>query len=274
MLDSVRGWKASTRWWIVAGIFLAGFAVTASLKPIPNPPAYHDFADKRPLLSVPNSLDVLSNFAFLLSGILGLWFSLRRGSPLTAQQRGGYGLLFAGLILTSIGSAYYHQAPDNARLVWDRLPMTIAMAGFIAALLTDRVGKIGVRLMPLMAVVGVASVLQWGWSEGHGHGDLRWYALYQGMTMILGVAVMIMFASRFAGTREFVIAAACNVAAKFFELFDKPIFALNGIVSGHTLKHLSAGLGFLPLVFLLRENLLTTKDTKEHEEKLTAENAK
>jgi hypothetical protein len=45
---------------------------------------------------------------------------------------------------------------------------------------------------------------------------------------------------------------ACNVAAKLFELFDKQIYALGGIVSGHTLKHLSAGLAFLPLVFLVR----------------------
>ena len=48
------------------------------------------------------------------------------------------------------------------------------------------------------------------------------------------------------------IAVAGNVAAKVFEFCDQPIYALGGIVSGHTLKHLSAGLAFLPLAFLLR----------------------
>jgi len=267
LLARIRASSPALRWWILAGIFAAALIATALLKPIPNPPAYHDFADKRALFGTANSLDVLSNLAFVVSGVLGLYFSLRRGSALNAGQKTCYGTLFAGLIFTSIGSAYYHLAPDNARLVWDRLPMTVAMAGFIAALLTDRVGKIGVRLMPIIAVAGVVSVLQWGWSEDRGHGDVRWYALYQGMTMIAGVAVMVMFASRYAGTREFVIAAACNVAAKFFELFDKPIFALDGMISGHTLKHLSAGLGFLPLVFLLgKRRSFTTEGTEEHGE--------
>jgi hypothetical protein len=47
---------------------------------------------------------------------------------------------------------------------------------------------------------------------------------------------------------------AGNVLAKLFELLDKPIYALGGIVSGHTLKHICAGLSFLPLVFLIRRN--------------------
>jgi hypothetical protein len=50
-----------------------------------------------------------------------------------------------------------------------------------------------------------------------------------------------------------VIAVAGNVVAKVFELLDKPLYSLGGIVSGHTLKHLSAGLAFLPLVFLIRQ---------------------
>jgi len=31
-----------------------------------------------------------------------------------------------GLRLTAVGSAYHHLAPDNQRLSWDRLPMTLA----------------------------------------------------------------------------------------------------------------------------------------------------
>ena len=61
-----------------------------------------------------------------------------------------------------------------------------------------------------------------------------------------------MFPSRNHATPVFVIAVAGNVLAKLFEFLDKPIYALGGIVSGHTLKHLCAGLAFLPLVFLIR----------------------
>jgi hypothetical protein len=61
-----------------------------------------------------------------------------------------------------------------------------------------------------------------------------------------------LFPSRNGANSAFVIAVAGNVAAKMFELLDKPIYALGGVVSGHTLKHLSAGLAFLPLAFLVR----------------------
>lgn len=40
-----------------------------------------------------------------------------------------YRIFFVGVLLTGLGSAYYHWRRDNATLFWDRLPMTI---GFMA----------------------------------------------------------------------------------------------------------------------------------------------
>src|SRR5262249_49081440 len=48
--------------------------------PIPQSLAYHDFADRRSLLGLPNALNVLSNLPFLLVGAAGLTFILR-GPP-------------------------------------------------------------------------------------------------------------------------------------------------------------------------------------------------
>ena len=123
--------------------------------------------------------------------------------------------------------------------------------GFIGALLVDRFGSKMVGVLPLLMALGMGSVVQWGLSEQHGQGDLRWYALYQGMVMIFAAELMLMFPSREIGVREFAIAAIANVAAKIFELLDVPIYQLGGIVSGHTLKHLSASLGFIPLVMMV-----------------------
>ena len=96
--------------------------------------------------------------------------------------------------------------------------------------------------------LGMASVIQWGISEQHGQGDLRWYGLYQGMVMIFAAELLLMFRSRERNFQVFALAALANLAAKIFELLDVPIYHLGGIVSGHTLKHLSASLGFIPLV--------------------------
>jgi len=251
MLDRMRAWSTATRWSIIGALGLTCIVVTVNLGPISQPQSYHDFADARTWLGIPRAWDVLSNLPFILVGAFGLYFALRQRSSLTAQQRRAYGTLFAGLMLTGFGSGYYHLAPDNDRLVADRLPMTVAMAGIICALIVDRFRAKTLWLLPVLIVLGLGSVLQWNWSEQHGHGDLRWYALYQGLVMVVGVLLLLLFPSRAPGTREFVIATIGNVAAKVFELLDKPIYHLGGVVSGHTLKHLSAGLGFVPLVLLI-----------------------
>src|SRR5262249_21132730 len=144
------------------------------------------------------------------------------------------------------------------RLVLDRLPMTIAMAGCIAIILIDRFGSKTLWVLPVMMATGLGTVLYWALSEQRGRGDLRWYGLYQGLTVIGGAALLLLFPTRVGttlrATRALVIALAGNVAAKIFEFLDWPIYSLGGIVSGHTLKHLSAGLAFVPLVLLIRRS--------------------
>jgi hypothetical protein len=252
MLKSLRAWKPATRWLIIAAVCLAAAAVVATLRPIPQPQTYHDFADHRTVFGIAHGMDVLSNIAFLMSGLLGLWFVLRAGKTLDAGTRWAFAILFLGLALTCAGSAYYHLDPDNQRLVFDRLPMIVAMAGCVGAVVADRFGGASAWAIAALLGTGLWTVHHWSVSEELGQGDLRWYALYQGLIIIAGALLLVLFPSRNTATPAFVIAVAGNVVAKIFELFDKPIFALGGIVSGHTLKHLSAGLAFLPLAFLIR----------------------
>jgi hypothetical protein len=235
------------RWVILAVTVVATLGITATLKPIPQPAWYHDFADSRTLLRIPRALDVLSNLPFVVVGLAGLYATLRNRSQSPAQ-RWPYVSLFLGLFLTGLGSAYYHLAPDNQRLLWDRLPMTIAMAGLITLLLANRLPSIPAWVLPVLIVIGLGSVLQWSWSESRGAGDLRWYLLFQTLTFIAGLGLLVMFPARVEKTQALFAALGANIAAKIFELLDRPIYGLGHLVSGHTLKHLAAGLGFVPLV--------------------------
>jgi len=251
-LTGVHGWSAGVRWSILCAVSIAAFVVTALLPPIPQPQSYHHFADQRTILCIAHGLDVLSNLAFLASGLLGLLFIAKSKSTLDSGTRWAFSTLFVGLVLTSIGSAYYHLAPDNQRLVFDRLPMIIAMAGCGGAVLTDRFGGRAAWIVAPLMASGLWTVYQWNASESAGRGDLRWYALYEGLIILTGVLLLWLFPSCSRATPALVVAVAGNVAAKLFELLDKQIYALGGIVSGHTLKHLCAGLAFLPVVFLIR----------------------
>src|SRR5688572_20457877 len=119
---------------IIATVATAAAIVAAWLiaGPIPQDPAYHRFADTRPVLGVPNGLDVLSNAAFAIVGLAGLAATLGPRSRRAFEHtwaRVPWATLFAGTLLTAAGSSYYHLAPDDARLVWDRLPMTVAFMG-------------------------------------------------------------------------------------------------------------------------------------------------
>ena len=101
------------------------------MQPIAQNQAYHDFADRGQFLGIPNFFAVISNIPFLLVGIAGLRYCR---SSLLLSYRLAWVIFFAGVAIISAGSAWYHLNPNNDALVWDRLPMTIAFMGLLAAL--------------------------------------------------------------------------------------------------------------------------------------------
>jgi hypothetical protein len=209
----------------------------------PQPESYHHFADQREWLGIHRFGDVASNVPFAVIGLWGLGFVASKGGRRAFAnnlERIPYALVFLGLFLTAFGSAYYHLAPDNARLVWDRLPMTIVFMSLVAAMLAERVSlKLGLGLLPILLAVGIASVFQWYHSEQMGAGDLRWYAAVQVYALAV-LLVALLLPPRYTRTSDLAIVAAFYVLAKILELSDQAIFSAGHIVSGHTLKHLAA----------------------------------
>ena len=226
--------------WVFLALAVA-IAVAALFFPRTSQPlSYHAFADTRTWLGIPNFGDVASNLLFFISGICGLGFLFQQSSRerfLDAAERWPYFFVFLGLILTAAGSAYYHLAPDNARLVWDRLPMTIVFMPLVAAMIVERVSvKLGLYLLPVLMAVGIASVLQWHASELHGAGDLRFYAAVQ-----LYALLALLLPPRYTCGSHLLVVAGLYVVAKICETADRQIFSLGHLASGHTLKHLVAG---------------------------------
>jgi hypothetical protein len=241
-------------------VLTAIVAVVFSLVPrIPQPQAYHLFADQRSLFGIPNFGDVVSNVPFGVIGIWGLLLLLSSNSGrlgvrfLDSRERWPYVLLFIGLLLTAFGSSYYHLSPNNARLVWDRLPMTIAFMAMVAAIIAERIRvRLGLWLLPILLLVGMGSVLQWYTSEASGAGDLRFYAAvqtYSALVLLLGLA----FPKRYTRTSDLAVVVGFYALAKALESLDKPIFAVGHIVSGHTLKHLAAAAAGYWILRMLRK---------------------
>jgi hypothetical protein len=240
----------------IGGLALAAVVAAGLSPPLPQDPAYHRLADAREWLGIPNALNVLSNAGFPVVGALGL--AAVFGAPAARafrdpKERWPYAVFFGGLLLTGIGSAYYHWQPGNARLAWDRLPLAITMMGLLAATITERVGvRTGLALLGPLVLLGAGSVGYWHWTEQRGAGDLRLYALVQFYPIVAVPLMLWWLPPRYTGAGDLLAAAATYAAAKGPELLDGWFLALTHVVSGHTLKHLLAALAGYWVVRMLR----------------------
>lgn len=235
----------------IGGILMAGLAavlllIAARMPQFPQPASYHNFADQRAWLGIPNFGDVFSNLGFAIVGTLGLYLILHKPSRirfLDQREKWPYVIVFFGLVLTAVGSSYYHLLPDNARLVWDRLPMTIVFMALVASLIAERISvRAGLALLPLLLVIGTGSVFEWRSSELHGRGDLRFYAGVQ-LYAMLAVLLALFLKPRYTRGGDLAVLGIFYIFAKLTETFDQQIFSLGQVLSGHTIKHILAAVG-------------------------------
>lgn len=232
---------------------------------------YHDFADQRTLFGLPNALDVLSNLGFLL---LGAWaFGRLRphsASPALRASWPGYQVMFAAMMLVGLGSSYYHLLPDNARLLWDRLPIALLCAGLLTAVRAEtRPGVNTAATLGFLLFWALAAIFWWQWTDAHGNGDLRPYLLLQSLPLVLIPLWQAAYGAPRADRVAFGLAMLVYVLAKLAELSDHAIFAATGLISGHSLKHLLAlaALGLIVARLVVRTHgsrLLTYGGTKPY----------
>ena len=239
---------------ILFAVSLAAIA-TAGLAPrIAQNPEYHLFADGNSYLSIPNALNVLTNLLFAWVGGEGLYRLLRQKSlHIMDQIRHVYSGFFAALIMIAVGSIYYHWSPDNFSLALDRLPIAIGFMSFFTIMLGERISiALARRLYPVLIVAAIASVAYWQYSEHLGQGDLRLYALVVFAPILLTVLMLIMFPPRFTRTTDIWWVFTWYLVAKLCELFDHQIYNWLIVLSGHSLKHIAAGIACLVFLRHLR----------------------
>ena len=246
--------------------FFIGITALAALAAVLAPPmpqwlSYHNFADGREMLGIPNVLNVASNAAFLIVGIIGLCVTLSgRARFQFSVERWPYVVFFLGVLFTAAGSGYYHLAPDNARLFWDRLPMTVAFMALISSEIVDRISiRAGLALLLPMLLVGAASVVYWRITETAGAGNVMPYGILQGYSVIMLLAITALMPSRYTLGNYLYWVFAWYVASKLLETFDGGVFLLGHLVSGHTLKHLAAAVAAVPVILMLTRRTLVTE---------------
>ena len=238
---------------VILGLLII-FAISAYLlSPIPQWDSYHHFSDNRTLFAIDNFMNVVSNIGFLVFGSYGLFSIFQKTIFDNKLDPIPYGLFFLSIIFVGVGSCYYHWDPTTERLFWDRLPMSIAFMSFFSAIICDRIyKKIGVFfVLPVLISFGVYSVIYWHETEIMGVGDLRLYGLVQYFPMLAIPVILFLFPDyRYTPSSPIIWILTLYVLAKICEYFDSNILNLsNNILSGHSLKHLTASLS---VFFVLR----------------------
>jgi hypothetical protein len=192
------------------------------------------YVDTRSFLGVPNFFNVASNVAFLLVGAAGLRLCAESRHPPAVAS---WCVFYAGMLLTACGSAWFHLAPSDATLLWDRAGMVIAFVGLLFGVLQESTAlRMGVALLAPALLFSLASV--WWWRRT---GDMRVYAWVQ-LAPLAGAGLSVILNWLPAAMRRALAASfACYLLAKLAELYDAGIYTLTAhAVSGHTLKHLLA----------------------------------
>ena len=250
---------------LVSILAIGGFWFGAG--PWPQPQEYYQFADQRPMLGMPHALNVLSNLPFIVVGVLGIAFlcseqSRRPGVFLEPMERRPYWVYFIGLVLTGIGSSYFHANPNNATLTWDRAGLAITFTALFTSILAERVHVACARwaLVP-MVLFGIGSVFYWDYTERIGAGDLRFYFIVQFFPLFILPVLLIFYPPRYTHGGDLLASLLCYGLAKGLEILDREVYTGAGFVSGHTLKHIVAGMaaGFILLMLWHRQPNTTTE---------------
>ncbi|KAG2410445.1 uncharacterized protein HKW66_Vig0011100 [Vigna angularis] len=267
--------------------FLLLFLLSPS---IPQPQWYHHFADNRSFFGIPNALNVISNFPFMVIGLIGLVLCHRRSSYFNISLEGelwGWKCFYAGVTSVAFGSSYYHLHPDDASLLWDRIPfhnfdsfilvwlleMTVAFASLMAILIIERIdAKKGIHAIVPLILIGIISNVYW--RQGYffiplfalvlciifGHllinfsaqffGDIRLYVLAQSAACIAVPLMATLLPPMYTHSPYWLWASGFYLLAMLQETTDRVIYAFTfHTVSGHTLKHLSAAM--VPVILTL-----------------------
>ena len=210
---------------------------------------YHNFIDQRTFFGIKNTSNTLSNLAFIMVGLWGLInFYKNKYIKISNSFSVLLNLFFITIILTGLGSSYYHLSPKDFTLVFDRLALSLTFAVILAMLASIRISeRSGFHTLAELIILAPLSVLLWNYN-----GNLTPYAVLQfGGIIIIVLTLLLTKAQK--QSPCFASLIILYGFAKVAEFYDVEIFNLSqNLISGHTLKHLIGALAVLIFISPLK----------------------
>ncbi len=239
-----RGVRPKAAEWALAAFVLLALLAALGLPPVALPADYHAFADQRGWHGLPHAMDVLTNLPFALMGVFVL-YAVGRARGLVSRVQSILAVITGvGMLATMVCSSIYHLHPHAAGLALDRMGMALAFAGVLglaaASRVSDRAGWMLAWTVGLLAPLAAA----WDWQTAN---MTPWVVLQGG-----GLVLLLAFAVRSPrqGGVRFALWSVLGwyALAKVLEMADAQVLAFTqGIISGHSAKHIVAALAVVPI---------------------------
>ena len=209
---------------------------------IERPKEYHNFADKKNILNIPNTVNVVSNISFLIPVFYLLKSTKKRSLKVN--------LLMIHLVLLGIASTYYHYIPSDKTLFWDMLMIaTTSMVVLNIFMTPQNLQKEEEKVdsyQLLFYHFGFLSVIYWKFT-----GDIRLYLI-----ILIGVPLYIILKNyKNKDIRNYLLLMiVSNIILRLSEHNDHFIYQFtNKNISGHTIKHIFAGIGIFSVIKILEK---------------------
>ena len=133
--------------------------------------------------------------------------------------------------------------------------MALGFAGLVTGTLVDRAPQRTLQFLLAFAAVGAGAVLYW-----HVIGNLVPYLVMQAGFVAAALLATAFIPTPYTHAKRIYAAAGLYALALIFERLDHQVHALlDGLISGHTLKHLVACAAILVVYAMLRERHLSTE---------------
>ncbi|CAN1120964.1 hypothetical protein LINPERPRIM_LOCUS1029 [Linum perenne] len=243
----------SVRLWLAA--FLCWICLMLVTPTIPLSNKHHLFADKRNFVGIPNTLNVITNFPFLVVGVVGFVLSLR-GFLLNISLPGelfGWVFFYGGMVAVAFGSAYYHLKPEDGRVMWDTLPMIIAYSSLFSSFMVERLGK----RVGLSCSFGLLGLVMLTSAYTRTFNDLRLCMMFQLIPCVAIPCMNTMLPTKYTHSTYWFCASGAYLLSKLQGSLDHKIYHTNCyFISGHSLEHLClAAAPVLLTAMLIRRNV-------------------
>jgi hypothetical protein len=188
-------------------------------------PYYHNFADKN------KYTDILTNLPIFIAGLYIL--------SLKNKKLNIFGF---HVLLLSIASSYYHINPNNDTILMDLLSISLISSLLIIYLLKIK----NINLQAFIYLSAIGTIFYWKHTK-----NLLPYSIYW---LIATVLLLYTYYNTKYRYKSFLIVGLI-IIIRMVEIYDKQIYKYtNNLLSGHSLKHILAGIGVYLIADLLNES--------------------